>query len=133
MDMENLIAAFPQRMQEAVDHSKKLNLKSSDKQINEVVITGLGGSGIGGTIVSKIVAGYAKKPILVNNDYTLPGFVGPQTLVIACSYSGNTEETLTAFDIALEKGAEIACLTSGGELKNRAETFGIKSCANAGW
>ena len=125
MEMEKLIADFPQRMQEAVDHSKNLNLKSSDKNITEVVITGLGGSGIGGSIVSKIVAGYAKTPILVNNDYTLPGFVGPQTLVLACSYSGNTEETLSAFDIAIEKGAEVACLTSGGELKKRAESLGL--------
>jgi glucose/mannose-6-phosphate isomerase len=125
MEMEKLIAAFPDRMQDAVDHSKNLNLTKRDLDIKEVLITGLGGSGIGGAIVSKIVAGYAKTPILINNDYTLPHFVGPQTLVITCSYSGNTEETLSAFDIAMEKGAEIACLTSGGELKSRAEKHGL--------
>jgi len=123
--MEKYIAAFPKGMQEAVDHSLNLNLNKTDKDIQNVVITGLGGSGIGGSIVSKIVASYAKTPILVNNDYSLPDFVGPNTLVLACSYSGNTEETLSAFDIAIEKGAEVACLTSGGELKNRAEKMGL--------
>ncbi len=123
--MEKLIAAFPHGMKEAVKHSNNLNLKDSKKAINNVLITGLGGSGIGGTIVSKIVASYASVPIVVNNDYTIPDFVSPETLVIACSYSGNTEETLSAFDLALEKEAEIACLTSGGELKKRAEKLGL--------
>ena len=125
MEMEKLIAAFPSGMKEAVEKSADLALKSSSKEIRNVVITGLGGSGIGGSIVSKIVAGYAKCPILVNNDYILPDFVNENTLVLACSYSGNTEETLSAFDIALNKGAEIACLTSGGRLKELAEENGL--------
>jgi glucose/mannose-6-phosphate isomerase len=125
MEMEKLIAAFPQGMKDAVKQSNNLKLKDSNKAISNVLITGLGGSGIGGTIVSKIVASYASVPIVVNNDYTIPDFVSPETLVIACSYSGNTEETLSAFDLALEKEAEIACLTSGGELKKRAEKLGL--------
>jgi glucose/mannose-6-phosphate isomerase len=125
MEMEQYIAAFPNGMKKAVEHSKNLKLKDGDRNIANVVITGLGGSGIGGTIVSKIVAEYASTPIVVNNDYTLPEFVGRETLVIACSYSGNTEETLSAFDIALENGAEIACITSGGKLKSLAEENGL--------
>lgn len=125
MEMEKYIADFPKGMVEAVNHSKKLGLKDTNRAISNVVITGLGGSGIGGTIVSKIVASYASTPIVINNDYTLPDFVSPETLVLACSYSGNTEETLSAFDIAIEKGAEVACLTSGGELKKRAEKLGL--------
>jgi len=125
MEMEQYIAAFPEGMKKAVEHSKNLKLKDGDRNIANVVITGLGGSGIGGTIVSKIVAEYASTPIVVNNDYTLPEFVGRETLVIACSYSGNTEETLSAFDIALESGAEIACITSGGKLKSLAEENGL--------
>lgn len=125
MEMEKYIAAFPKGMQEAVEYSLNLSLKKTDKEIQNVVITGLGGSGIGGAIVSKIVASYAKAPILVNNDYTLPDFVNANTLVIACSYSGNTEETLSAFDIAIGKGAEVACISSGGELKKRAEELGL--------
>lgn len=125
MEMEQYIAAFPNGMKKAVEHSKSLKLKDGDRNIANVVITGLGGSGIGGTIVSKIVAEYASTPIVVNNDYTLPEFVGRETLVIACSYSGNTEETLSAFDIALENGAEIACITSGGKLKSLAEENGL--------
>lgn len=125
MEMEKYIAAFPNGMKAAVEHSKNINLKDANRSFENVVITGLGGSGIGGTIVSKIVAEYASTPIIVNNDYTLPEFVGPKTLVIACSYSGNTEETLSAFDIAIEKGAEVVCLTSGGEIQKRAEKLGL--------
>lgn len=125
MEMEKYIADFPKGMVEAVKHSKNLGLKDSKRAISNVVITGLGGSGIGGTIVSKIVASYASAPIVINNDYILPDFVSPDTLVLACSYSGNTEETLSAFDIAIEKGAEVACITSGGELKKRAEKLGL--------
>jgi glucose/mannose-6-phosphate isomerase len=121
MEMEKYIAAFPEGMKKAVAHSKNLNLKDSNRSFDNVVISGLGGSGIGGTIVSKIVAEYASTPIIVNNDYTIPDFVGPNTLFIACSYSGNTEETLSAFELAKEAGAEIACITSGGTLKKWAE------------
>lgn len=124
MEMYRLISEFPQNVVDAVKATKDLNLKPADKTITNVVITGLGGSGIGGKIVSNIVSDSATCPILINNDYSIPAFVNKNTLVIACSYSGNTEETLSAVESAIEKGAEIACLTSGGKLKEIAETNG---------
>ena len=125
MEMYRFIGDFPRNVGDAVEASKSLGLKQAQNTINNVVITGLGGSGIGGKIVSDIVSGSAACPILINNDYTLPAFVNENTLVIACSYSGNTEETLTAVGTAIEKGAEIACLTSGGKLKELAESNGF--------
>ncbi len=122
MEMYRLISEFPQNVGDAVKAAKNLKLKSANKPIKNVVITGLGGSGIGGKIVSNIVGDSANCPIVINNDYSLPAFVNENTLVIACSYSGNTEETLSAVKLAIEKGAEIACLTSGGKLKEIAET-----------
>src|SRR5690606_24788271 len=85
---------------------------------------GLGGSGIGGTVASQIVANDANIPIIVNKDYKIPAFVNENTLVICSSYSGNTEETLEMLALAEAKGAEIACVTSGGKLEEIAKGKG---------
>jgi len=85
-----------------------------------VIIAGLGGSAIGGDLIRMITANSAQIPIVVNRDYSLPAFVDERTLVIASSYSGNTEETLAAYEHAKSKRAKIIAITTGGELKNRA-------------
>jgi glucose/mannose-6-phosphate isomerase len=81
-----------------------------------VVITGLGGSGIGATILLELISDSCPVPIIVNKDYFLPAFVSENTLVIVSSYSGNTEETLSAMQQAISKKAQIACVTSGGKV-----------------
>jgi glucose/mannose-6-phosphate isomerase len=82
----------------------------------------LGGSGIGATIVAELLRHSAAVPIFVNKDYHIPAFVNQDTLVIASSYSGNTEETLAALQIALDRGATCAAITSGGTLLEMAKT-----------
>jgi glucose/mannose-6-phosphate isomerase len=125
-DMKTLVQNFPGHLQEAIQIGEKFNpahLGAAD--IQHCIITGLGGSGIGGTIVSEIVAAECKVPVLVNKDYFLPSFVNEKTLVIVSSYSGNTEETLQAFDAALKAKAKIVCVTSGGLV---AELAGKNNC-----
>jgi len=85
------------------------------------LITGLGGSGIGGTIAGEIVAAECPVPITVNKDYFLPAFVNQETLVIVSSYSGNTEETLYAMEEAMKRKAVIVCITSGGKVADIAK------------
>jgi glucose/mannose-6-phosphate isomerase len=114
--VKDLISNFSDQIAEALDTIESLQLNAPKSDIHNVVITGLGGSGIGGTIVADLVSASATVPVVVNKDYMLPGFVGKNTLVIACSYSGNTEETLSATKHAINRGAEVACITSGGEL-----------------
>ena len=114
--MKELVALFTTQLTEAIHIGKNTNLSACDKKLRNVVITGLGGSGIGGKIVAQLVANNIEIPIIINNDYHLPHFVNENTLVIASSFSGNTEETLAALSIAAEKGAEIACITSGGKM-----------------
>lgn len=114
--MRQLVTKFTSQLTEAINIGQKASLSSCDKEIRNVVITGLGGSGIGGTIVSQLVANDIQVPVTINNDYHLPNFVNENTLVIASSFSGNTEETLAALKIAQNKGAEIACITSGGKM-----------------
>ena len=123
--MDRYISEFTDQLKEAIEIGNDASLSPSTKTIQNILITGLGGSGIGGKIVSQLVADTCPVPILVNNDYTLPAFINENTLVIACSYSGNTEETLSALEIALAKNAEIACVTSGGKMLEIAKEKGL--------
>lgn len=114
--MKTLIEDFTKHIAEALKIGEAAPLKPSEKHIQNVLICGLGGSGIGGTVASQIVAKYAKYPIAINKDYKIPAFVNENTLVIICSYSGNTEESLEMLEQAQNKHTEIACITSGGHL-----------------
>jgi glucose/mannose-6-phosphate isomerase len=124
--MNQLISAFPRHLEEALLIGEKLPSQSG-REIRNVVVTGLGGSGIGGTIAGEILASELKVPYQVNKDYFLPASVDHHTLVIVSSYSGGTEETLAAFKTALEKGAAIACITSGGILAEQAKALNLPS------
>lgn len=93
--------------------------------ISNIVVTGLGGSAIGGDLLRVYAAGKISVPIIVNRDYGLPKFVGPDTLVFAVSYSGNTEETLSAYEEARARGASIIAITTGGKLGEMAQRDGV--------
>lgn len=84
------------------------------------MLTGLGGSAVGGDYVRAMFDAFGSIPFIVNRDYHLPSYVSPSTLVFATSYSGNTEETLSAYADAKKAGAQIICVTSGGKLKELA-------------
>lgn len=94
------------------------------KTYDHVVISGLGGSAIGGDIMRTCALGRSSVPVMVNRDYHIPAFVNQRTLFAAVSYSGNTEETLSAYRQAREAGAAIVCLTSGGQLAQWADQDG---------
>jgi glucose/mannose-6-phosphate isomerase len=93
--------------------------------VRAVVVTGLGGSGITGDLLRSYLHTECRVPILVNRHYDLPGFVGSETLVCAVSYSGNTEETLSAVGEARARGARLLAVTSGGQLEKMAEAWRI--------
>ena len=114
--MKKLVLDFPIQLHEALIIGKNYRFIAHGKDFNNVVVTGLGGSGIGGSIVQNYVFDKLKIPFQVNKDYFLPSYVGRKTLVIVCSYSGNTEETLMAMAQAIRKRATIVCITSGGKV-----------------
>ncbi len=114
--MKDLIAAFTTQLADALTIGESSKLSNKDLKFSNIVITGLGGSGIGGKIVAQLVQNQVNVPITVNNSYSLPAFVNENTLVIVSSFSGNTEETLEAMEIAESKNAEIACISSGGKV-----------------
>lgn len=118
--MKKLVENFPNQLKEAYEIASKAVL-SPKNNIQNIIITGLGGSGIGGTIISELVADSCSVPVTINKDYFLPGFVNTHTLVIISSYSGNTEETLQAMKQAISKNAQIICVTSGGTVSEIAK------------
>ena len=116
MSMKKLVEEFSQQMREALEISEKAQLSAASNPIHNIFISGLGGSGIGGSMVAELVAQEATVPITVNKDYFIPAFVNKNTLAIICSYSGNTEETVNALEMALKQGAKIVCVTAGGKI-----------------
>ena len=119
--MNDYINDFSNHLREAIEIANNTTLSPYTKEIRNILICGLGGSGIGGTIVSDIISSKVNIPIAATKDYSIPNFVNEHTLVIANSYSGNTEETLYALEKCQARGAEIAVITSGGKLKTIAE------------
>ena len=119
--MNDYINDFSNHLREAIEIADNTTLTPYTKEIRNILICGLGGSGIGGTIVSDIISSKVNIPIAATKDYSIPNFVNEHTLVIANSYSGNTEETLYALEKCQARGAEIAVITSGGKLKTIAE------------
>jgi glucose/mannose-6-phosphate isomerase len=123
-DPEGMLARIkemPWQCQQAWQDAMSFNLPADYNKVDRVIILGVGGSAIGGDLVRSLAESEAKIPILVQRDYSLPAFVDDRTLAIASSYSGNTEETLTAFEQALKTGAKKLAMTTGGKLKAMAE------------
>ena len=116
MDLLDIIHSLPQQIREGVHLGKNIKLEGP---FSNVVVTGMGGSGIPGNILQGLLRD-CKLPIVVNKDYTLPGFVNRNTIVFVISYSGNTEETISAYKEAKRKMATIVVLTSGGKLRDLA-------------
>ena len=112
---------MPQLCQEAWQRAMNFNLPPDYASVDRVVVLGMGGSAIGGVLVAGLVLSEAKLPIIVCRDYEPPAFTNARTLVIASSYSGNTEETLAAFNKALKTEAKKLAITTGGKLKTLAE------------
>jgi glucose/mannose-6-phosphate isomerase len=122
--MNQLIERFMDQLEEAVEIGRNATLRPPGNQVNHIYVAGLGGSGIGADFVSSFIQDECKLPFLVRKGYHVPAFVGPQTLAIASSYSGNTEETLIAYDQMKNQGARIICVASGGKLIERAKADG---------
>ncbi len=119
--MYDYISSIKDQLEEALLIGKNSSLKNSTKKFKNVVICGLGGSGIGGNIVRDIVYNESTLPLFSVKNYDIPNFINSDTLVIVSSYSGNTEETLSALKKCIQKNAEIAIITSGGKLKSFAQ------------
>jgi glucose/mannose-6-phosphate isomerase len=94
-------------------------------EISNIVLAGLGGSAIGGDLVRSYLLSNLSVPFTINRTYNLPEFVNERSLVIASSYSGSTEESLSMFTEAQKRGAKIICITTGGKLAELAKRHNL--------
>ena len=118
-DMLDLIVKFPDQCATAFSIGKDFFVPQSyiGAGYKNIVFSGLGGSAIGADLLRSYLIDDMKIPIFVSRDYTLPKFVGKDSLFLACSYSGETEETLSSYADAKQKGAKVMVITSGGKLE----------------
>lgn len=121
--MLDLVLRFGPMVPEGWDAAATVALPARAPRV--LAVAGLGGSGIGGDLLEALLAPSSPVPVIVVRDTRLPACVDAGALVVACSYSGDTGETLAAFDDALGRGAAVVAITSGGALAARARGAGV--------
>lgn len=118
-NMYNRIFDFPEQVAEGLKLVRGWKINNDDfSDIKNIVVIGMGGSAIGGDLCRSLLAGQMLVPFQICRHYKLPEYVDDETLVIASSYSGNTEETLSALDDALHRKSMICALSTGGMLED---------------
>lgn len=123
-NMFALLTGFPEQCRRACDIARSAELPAAAPSFDHIVVTGMGGSAVGGELLGGHLAGDIEIPVLVNRDYVLPRFVNRRSLVLACSYSGDTEETLSAVNSIDGRRATVICIGSGGRLAQLASENG---------
>ena len=127
LDTENIwdtTARLPEQVQQAAQSAHGVDGLPAKEDVENVVVLGMGGSGIAGDILLASAAPFMPVPVVVVKGYECPHFVGDGSLVFAVSFSGNTEETLQATTDAAMNGARVVVVTSGGELAKLASGWG---------
>lgn len=123
--MIDRIMDLPQQCEDAWSIAQGIRLPTEYARVDGVVVLGMGGSAIGGDLVRTLVIDEIGVPFQVVRDYDLPAFVGPNTLVVASSYSGNTEETLSSFQQAVDRASKTLVITTGGKIEQIAVAKGL--------
>src|SRR5690606_4291182 len=123
LDMFGVTAAFPEQVQAAVEAAASVEGLPAADEVDNVLVLGMGGSGIAGDVLAAVGGPFVPVPIVVAKGYAPPSFVGPGTLCFAVSFSGNTEETLEAAQAAAAAGARMVVVTAGGELGELAPSW----------
>lgn len=122
--MFGVLAELSAQLKEAFAIGSGIVIPENVKDVSHIIVTGLGGSAIGGDLLRSYLQYELNVPMQVNRNYYLPAYANSRTLVIVSSYSGGTEETLSAYEDAKKKGCQIVCVSSGGKLSVMAENDG---------
>ena len=123
--MRKLIEGFTRQLTEALKTGQAVDLVLPGSDIRNVLITGMGTSGVTAMLTESLTFGRIPIPVSVCRTYNIPQFVSPHTLFIACSYSGDTEEVLAAVHKAMLKRAHVVCISSGGKLLELAKEYNL--------
>lgn len=124
-NMIGLIQDYPAQISLGIDVAEKLEIPKGYNNFSKIVATGMGGSGIPGDYLRVLLKDELDIPFVGNKQYELPRFVDKDTLVLAISYSGTTEETIAAFHYARKAGAKIIGLTSGATLGELCKQYDV--------
>ncbi len=128
LDPQNMLGhidGLPDQLQSAWDLGQQQPLPASSG-LRNILVAGMGGSAIGADLLAAYVAPLCSLPISVHRDYDLPAWAaGPETLVVASSHSGNTEETLSAFESARQRDCRILAISTGGKISAQAAAAGV--------
>jgi glucose/mannose-6-phosphate isomerase len=125
-DMLGHVADLPQQLIDGWAAAEAVDLPAAFREIDRVVLAGMGGLAGGGALVAALVAAECHLPMTIVRDYDLPAYAhGARALVIATSYSGDTEETLAAFEQAQKRGCQTLVVTANGQLLERARKQGV--------
>ncbi len=119
LDKENVydsVVEFPKQCLDAWDSNQNLTVPDSYRDVNKIVMTGMGGSGLGARVIESVFGTDLPCPLIRINDYDLPAWVDEKTLVICSSFSGTTEETVENAKQAKEKGTKWMAIGTGGAL-----------------
>lgn len=116
------IGKFPKQVHQVLSEMPLQHVPTSCNLVHNIVVSGMGGSALGGRILANLERQVLRVPLIVSTEYHLPNFVNEKTLVVVSSYSGNTEETLTSLNEAQARNAQIFVLASGGKLAQLAIT-----------
>lgn len=123
LGMLHSIDDFPNQIENVWQELKSFTIPTHYIKCDKVLILGMGGSAIGGDLVSSLAVNYSKVPIIIQRDYGLPAFVDSRTLVIGVSYSGETEETVDAFNKAGLNNAKIIGISTGGIIEKLCKKY----------
>ena len=124
-NMYKAIYDFPDHLRKAKTIGESIILNNKYSKIKNIVVAGMGGSAIGGDIARLILQNELKIPMYICRNYKLPNWVNNDSLVICSSYSGNTEESLSAFEDAQKKKAQIIAISTGGVLSKKIKELGL--------
>jgi glucose/mannose-6-phosphate isomerase len=119
-DMMGTIASLPDQLRDGLTIGRRAWDGLGGVAAGELVVAGMGGSAIGADVLRAYLTATGRRPVFICRDYSLPGFVGPGTLVVISSYSGNTEEALACLEDAVARGAQMACISTDGVVLERA-------------
>lgn len=122
-NMQAIIKDLPDQVEKSWQEVKHLSIPTHYINAKNIVILGMGGSGIAGSLTKAYVSKEIKVPMEVIKDYSLPAYVNSNSLVIAVSFSGGTEEAITTFKEAGERGAKLLAISAGGEIESLARKY----------
>lgn len=112
------ISTLAKQVNQAWEEASQIEIPSQYRDVQQIVFVGMGGSALGPHLLGSVYQPKITRPVLIVRDYRLPRYLGKKSLVILCSYSGNTEEVLTCAKQATKAGAYLLGVTSGGQLRD---------------